>query len=258
MPVPARINRIVIVRYFNYPEMFDKRSYEAELVDDMSLEGEVMAQTLRELRFINRWLGGNSVTTRGLDQLYQTYINQKLPPGILTIADIGCGGGDMLMLIAEWARRRNLPVRLIGIDANEYTIRYARQNTRHYPEISYQVMDVFSDAFEQLSVDILTCTLFCHHFTDAQLVELFRRARAQTRIGLVINDLHRHWLAYHSIKWLTRWFSRSALVKNDAKLSVLRAFRRNELLTMLERAGFRNASIRWKWAFRWQVVGVAF
>jgi hypothetical protein len=73
-------------------------------------------------------------------------------------------------------------------------------------------------------------------------------------VGLLVNDLHRHALAYHSIKLLTALFSRSAMVKFDAPLSVLRGFRKDELQTVLRTAGLENAAVRWKWAFRWQVV----
>ncbi|MCU0353935.1 MAG: SAM-dependent methyltransferase, partial [Cytophagales bacterium] len=110
------------------------RSYEKEIMDEFGLGGEAMAQTLRELRFINRWLGGNAVTLQGLDLL--------LPKAgangtALEIADLGCGGGDMLVLMARWARQRRLAVRFTGVDANDYTINYARQHTASFPEIAY-------------------------------------------------------------------------------------------------------------------------
>jgi hypothetical protein len=76
----------------------------------------------------------------------------------------------------------------------------------------------------------------------------------QVRIGIVINDIHRHWLAYYSIKLLTRLFSKSAMVKFDAPLSVLRAFSRQELSDILHQAGIRHFQLSWKWAFRWQAV----
>ncbi len=233
--------------------MFEKRSYQAELIDELTLGGDVMAQTMRELKFINKWLGGNAVTTRGLDQLYKKFISRNHTK-ILRIADIGCGGGDMLILIAKWARKRKINVQLTGIDANDYTIDYAKKNTSQYPEISYQTLDVFSPQFRKLSFDIVTCTLFCHHFKDEQLIRLFSQLHKQTKIGVVINDLHRHWLAYHSIKYLTQWFSRSYLVKNDAKLSVLRAFSKEDILKIFSHTDYNSIQINWKWAFRWQVL----
>jgi len=73
------------------------------------------------------------------------------------------------------------------------------------------------------------------------------------RSGWFINDLHRHYLAYHSIRWLTKWFSKSYLVKNDAPLSVLRGFNRREWLELLRQADVRHGKVQWKWAFRWLI-----
>lgn len=232
------------------------RSYEKEIMDEFSLGGEAMAQTLRELRFINHWLGGNAVTLQGLDILNNTISNSETrpPQSEIKIADLGCGGGDMLVLMARWARRRNLKARFIGVDANDYIIGYAQQHTADFPEIAYQNLNVFSPAFAQQSYDIVTCTLFCHHFTDEELITLFRNLKQHVRVGIVINDLHRHWFAYHSIKWLTHWFSKSYLVKNDAKLSVRRSFRKTDWARILREAGIDNYRLAWRWAFRWRLV----
>jgi hypothetical protein len=83
---------------------------------------------------------------------------------------------------------------------------------------------------------------------------LFSKLKKQTRLAVVINDLHRHPFAYYSILWLTHFFSKSFMVKNDAKLSVLRGFKKKELEALLKASGYSNYSIQWKWAFRWEVV----
>jgi hypothetical protein len=97
-------------------------------------------------------------------------------------------------------------------------------------------------------------TLFFHHFTTKQLIDIFTLLKEQAKLGIVINDLHRHWLAYYSIKFLTKLFSKSSMVKYDAPLSVLRGFRKKELIEILQKAGVENYSLKWKWAFRWQLV----
>jgi hypothetical protein len=82
----------------------------------------------------------------------------------------------------------------------------------------------------------------------------FKQLKKQVELGYIINDIHRHWLAYYSIKILTRLFSRSAMVKYDAPLSVLRAFKKAELKKILEAAGPAEYKIQCKWAFRWQAI----
>jgi hypothetical protein len=86
------------------------------------------------------------------------------------------------------------------------------------------------------------------------LVLLLKAMKEKARLGIVINDLHRHRLAYYSIKWLTTLFSRSSMVKNDAPLSVLRSFSKADWERILDGAGIERYRIRWFWAFRWQVI----
>lgn len=230
--------------------MFQQRSKEKEFLDDLQCEGDDLKQNLRELKFINKWLGGNNVTLSGLEKaLLNVQIKEPL-----RIADLGCGGGDILELIAKWGREKNMPMFLTGVDANAYIIEYAKKNTVEYPEIRYELLNVFSEQFASMKFDLVNCTLFCHHFDDESLVKLFSQLRNQTRIAVVINDLHRHWFAYYSISWLTKFFSRSYMVKNDAKLSVLRGFSRKELEAIIRKAGYTDFSVSWKWAFRWEAV----
>jgi 2-polyprenyl-3-methyl-5-hydroxy-6-metoxy-1,4-benzoquinol methylase len=218
-------------------------------MDDLEASGEVIPQTLRELETINKWLGGNYVTTNGLDQLLKRKNTKKL-----FIADLGCGGGDMLKLVAKWAKMRNVDVSLIGFDANPHIVDYAKENCLGYENISFEVSDIFSEEFKQRKFDVILCTLFTHHFKEEQLTRIFNQFKSQATIGTVINDLHRHWLAEFLIKWLTRFFSKSDMVKNDAPLSVRRAFKRGDLLDILKNAEINIFSLRWMWAFRWQLI----
>jgi ubiquinone/menaquinone biosynthesis C-methylase UbiE len=85
--------------------MLALRSNQPELMDDLTLAGEELRKNLRELEVINNWLGGHKVVLDALDKLTANYKSQPV-----TIADIGCGGGDMLTTIANWAKRKTLAV----------------------------------------------------------------------------------------------------------------------------------------------------
>jgi 2-polyprenyl-3-methyl-5-hydroxy-6-metoxy-1,4-benzoquinol methylase len=228
---------------------FSVRSAGPEVMDDLQITGPDLHQALRELDAINYLLGGNYVTLNALAKLLD-----EQSPRQLEIVDIGCGSGDMLKRIRKLLERRQLDALLYGIDANPNVVRYAINHTPGACRIHYEAMNIFSEEFQRRKFDIVTATLFCHHFTDDQLVGLFRKLKDRGRVGMIINDIHRHWFAYHSIKWLTRIFSRSAMVKNDAPQSVLRAFHKSELEDILKRAGISEYHIRWCWAFRWQVI----
>lgn len=229
---------------------FSRRSDEEEIMDDLNSSGEVIDQTLYELDEINKKLGGNQVTIDGIKRLLL-----KNPPfRKLTIVDIGCGGGDILIEIAKWANKRRLDFELIGIDANPNIIEFARKNASSYPQIRFEVLNIFSPEFRNQSYDIIISSLFTHHFKDEDLISLFANLKKQTKIGVVINDLHRHWLAYYSIKLIVNVLSKSQMVQHDGPVSVLRAFKKKEIKNILKRAGIHQYSIRWMWAFRFQII----
>lgn len=203
---------------------------------------------MKELNFINRHLGGHDITLDGIVALIRdnAVFNKRL-----TIAEIGCGGGDNLRAIMEWAAYIKLPVKLTGIDINEECIAYARQQKRNEGILflcsDYRLVEFASKP------DIVFSSLFCHHFTDEELIEQLQWMRANCEVGFFINDLHRHPVAYYSIKILSAVFSRSYLVKNDAPLSVKRGFRRKEWQTLFSGAQISNYCCQWRWAFRWLV-----
>ena len=104
--------------------------------------------------------------------------------------------------------------------------------------------------------DVVFSALFCHHFSDNELLDQVQWMKLNSRLGFFINDLHRHPLAYYAIKYLTAIFSSSRLVRNDAPVSVQRGFVRSEWENIFRVAGFRHVRIQWKWAFRWLVIVV--
>jgi 2-polyprenyl-3-methyl-5-hydroxy-6-metoxy-1,4-benzoquinol methylase len=229
---------------------YTRRSEQIEIMDDLDISGDIIDVTLRELETINLLLGGNHVTLNGIAKL----IKDRDPKEKLVIADLGCGSGDILKLVRKMLNKKGYSAQLIGIDANENITTYATKHSTREDNIIFEAIDIFSPAFAQKRFDIVTGTLFFHHFTSEQLVGFLRQLKDQVRIGIVINDIHRHWFAYRAITLLTRYFSKSYMVKHDAGVSVMRAFRKKELEEIIRKAGFTRYTLRWMWAFRWQVV----
>ena len=229
---------------------FKNRSSEPELMDDLESGGQVIEKTLDEITFINHWLGGNAVTINGIDRLLKNWDRSKP----LTILDFGCGDGTMLILMLKWLKKNGFEATLVGVDANPHIVRYAQNVVKDYPEIEIRTGNAFDDYWVNFPCNIITSTLFTHHFTDEQLVDLFKKWYLMASEGVVINDLHRHWFAFYSIKTLTQVFSRSSMVRYDAPLSVLRAFKKKELRDILQTARIDKYYLEWEWAFRWELV----
>jgi 2-polyprenyl-3-methyl-5-hydroxy-6-metoxy-1,4-benzoquinol methylase len=205
-----------------------------------------MAQTLKELNVINTRLGGHTITLKGVRQ----FINKKEP---LTICEIGCGGGDNLFAIHQYCSKKNILVDFIGIDMNMECITFAQQQ---YPQLPCQWIcsDYAVVKFGDHKPGIIFSSLFCHHFTNEQLVHLLQWQEQNSLKGFFVNDLQRHWLAYYLIKYITKIFSRSYLVKNDACISVARGFTKKEWQQLFQQAGLENYHLSWQWAFRYLVM----
>ena len=158
------------------------------------------------------------------------------------------------MVMNQWAKSCQLTIQLTGIDANPFMINDANNKSRTAGNIEYINTNIFSPEFSQMQFDIITINSVCHHFKDASLITLFRQLASQARLAVIINELHRHWLSYYGIKWITRIFNFSYLTKHDAPLSVLRAFRKKELIDILKQSQLNSYQINWAWAFRWVAI----
>jgi 2-polyprenyl-3-methyl-5-hydroxy-6-metoxy-1,4-benzoquinol methylase len=223
------------------------RSTADEIMDDLSMEGEMLRKTLDQIAAINKRLGGNKATIDGL----HTLLKSESKDTVISIIDLGCGSGDMLRTVADYGRRNNFLFKLTGIDANEYTVNYACKLSADYPEISYMQMDVFSEEFSGITFDIALTTLFLHHFTAQEIERLLIPIVNSVRIGVVVNDLHRSRAAYYLFKAISL-FIKNPMVKNDGAISVLRGFKKNELIDVSKKLKDTASSVRWKWAFRYQ------
>jgi hypothetical protein len=222
------------------------RSDATEIMDDFSMKGELLRDTLDKLGKINKWLGGNSVTMNGVEQLLKNHTSE----GAITIIDLGCGHGDMLRLLAEYGRKHNYKFKLIGIDANKDAIDYATELSSSYHEISFQNLDIFSEEFNNLNFDLALSTLFLHHFKSEDIEQLLKLLTSKATLGVVVNDLHRSKLAYGLFKLLGLVISNEMIVQ-DGLTSILRAFKRKDLEEHAKQLQLKS-QIRWKWAFRYQ------
>ncbi len=224
-----------------------QRSYEKELLDGDNIAFEDILLNMQEINTISSFLGGHNVTCNGI-AFFLDKVNKNQP---LLIAEIGCGGGDNLRALDKFLKKRKCPATFIGIDIKAECIRFAQQNTMD--NVEWICSDYHHVKWPGNKPDIVFSSLFCHHFTDERLVKQLQWMKNNSRVGFFINDLQRHPIAYHSIRFITKYFFKSYLVKNDAPLSVKRAFIRKDWIKLLSAAGIRQYNIKWQWAFRFLI-----
>jgi len=224
------------------------RTDEPETMDDFAMEGEILRDALDKIAKINQLLGGNQLTLRGVQELIRNISKTTT----ITIVDVGCGNGDMLRNLADYGLKNDLEFQLIGIDANNFTVNHAQQLSRNYPNISYQCDDIFDKNFAKLKYDIVLCTLTLHHFKDNEIIQLLNVFNVNSNIGIVINDLQRSAIAYRLFQALCLVFRLNDMSREDGLISILRGFKKVELIDFSEKLKFSNYKIQWKWAFRYQ------
>lgn len=222
------------------------RSQAPEIMDDFTLEGKELRDTFDKLELINRLLGGNRVTLNGIEQILKSY--SKNEP--ITIVDLGCGHGDILRDVARLGQKKGYNFKLIGVDANADAIAYANELSKDFENLSFLNIDIFSEDFQKIDFDVVLCTLFLHHFKPEELQDLLHSNFNRARIGIVVNDLHRTRVAYYLFN-LISLFTANKMVREDGLTSILKAFKRKDLLELTDKLKAK-ASIKWKWAFRFQ------
>jgi ubiquinone/menaquinone biosynthesis C-methylase UbiE len=188
----------------------------SELMDDLSRPASEFEQAYRELAIINRRLGG----IRAIERFLPSGSNLA----VLDVAAGGCDIGDALV--------RSRSCRVVSLDINPEGLRRTQGTI---PVVGDGTRLPFPDT----TFDTVMCSLSFHHLTDAECVEVLREMWRTSRNCVLVNDLHRHPLAYAAIWILSRLFSHSVMVKHDGPASVRRAFRPADLQDIANRAGVR-------------------
>jgi 2-polyprenyl-3-methyl-5-hydroxy-6-metoxy-1,4-benzoquinol methylase len=230
---------------------FSQRSNEKEIMDDGIISQAQWVLFIKDLAWINRYLLNIRSFTDSIKCLCKHKLNQQEP---ITLAEFACGGGNILNSIALWAKNKALSMHFTGYDINPVFIDYARNEMNKNLPIQFEQQDVLSADFSNKTFDIIICNLFCHHLTNEQLVHFFQQAYSQAQLGLIINDLHRHWLAHLGFNIISFLKQFSPMVRNDGLVSIRRGFVKQEIIVLLNEAGIKNYQIKWYFPFFFNVV----
>ena len=232
----------------NVPELLDR--------EDNPL-GEHIA-SLKDLQGFNtRWYG-----TRIILEELEAVVGpetEDLGPGTVdrgpwTFLDVGTATADIPRAIVAWGRARGMDMRAVGLDLHPLHLRLARRELGNGSGVTLARGDGLRLPFRDASVDVVVCSLFLHHFTEAEAVRILREFRRVARRAVVVSDLGRSWGLYGGLWALTKLSARSPITVNDALISALRAFTPGEAAALARKAGLEDARVRRRFPFRWTLV----
>jgi ubiquinone/menaquinone biosynthesis C-methylase UbiE len=210
-----------------------QRATDSELLDT-GVPDEEALRSLADLRFVNRFLGN----ARAFNRTVASLVEDVLHPRLL---DVGCGSADVPARLAVQLGR---PVSVVGVDLKLLHLQAAPA------DIHRVVADVRALPFAPASFDVVTASLFLHHFDAPELPAVLRALFSLCRRGLVVNDLHRARIPYVFGQATFRLLFRSQVSVEDGLVSIRRSFRASELREGFLAAGIPQVEIRRTWPYR--------
>ena len=210
-----------------------KRSTEKEMMDLPGNPKALLVEDLRNLRIINRYLGGYRGIIKGVKRLVGQDRMRRF-----SLLDVGTGSADIPKVIVQWARNRGIEATVVALEPEPVTAAEAAHQTQQWPEITVIRADGMAPPFRAASFDFVLASQMLHHFTEDKIIVLLKTWSGFARKAILVSDLVRDPLAYYGIRLITRLFMRNEMTRFDGPLSVRRA------LTIKEwRALFREAAV---------------
>src|SRR5688572_22700478 len=230
---------------------FRQRSLELEHLDKGDYTPEEYEGCIVELERVNRWLGDASALR---DSILSEI--EKVDLRSFSVLDVGAGSGEMLRVIAAWARETKRNARLAGVELNSRSAKAIDERSTAFPEINSLRGDAFSLPFRDEQFDYAICSLFTHHFKDDQVVTILRELSRVAARGIFVIDLHRHPVAYCFFTTVARLFLHNRLIREDGALSILRSFTPGELESLAQRADLKDIRVNRHFPYRLVLAGV--
>jgi SAM-dependent methyltransferase len=221
-----------------------RRSSESELMDAEDVDYAMFRGCLQDLARVNALSMGYRPTLAFLERLRRA---GRFPSRPVEILDVGSGYGDVLRVVAAWAARRGVEVRLTGLDLNPWSARAAAEATPPGTPVCWVTGDALA---HEGPTDVILSSLFAHHLDDALVVRFLVRMEEQAGLGWFVNDLHRHPVPALGFGPLAAALRMHPFVRHDGPASFRRAFVPGDWRRLLTKAGIEGAEVRRAFPFR--------
>jgi len=211
----------------------------SELIDDANQPYADLRASMRDVRRVNRFLGGTSAAARQTGRWLRAERAVSQTGRTITFLDVATGTCDIPEAVLYQARRAGVNVRIAGLDYSAPILRCARERVADKTDLRLLRADAFRLPFADASFDYVLCSLAFHHFSPEQCVTALHEMERVARRGWLVNDLRRAWSAWALIRIVMALAGANRLTHHDAPASVLRAYTPAEMLEMARQIGLK-------------------
>jgi ubiquinone/menaquinone biosynthesis C-methylase UbiE len=211
-----------------------------EALDSPACDTGVTRATLADIARANVLFGGRAAVVYGVARLLDEVARDRA----MTVLDVGAGMGDVAAYLTGTWRNGGADLRAVTLDWHLEAARLCREAGLPAVRGEALCLPLADDA-----VDIVVASQLLHHFRREAALAVVRELTRVARLGVVVADLRRTWLAAGGI-WLASWPLRfHAASRHDGVVSVRRGYTRQELQRLLRDAGVA-ATVRRRPGFR--------
>jgi SAM-dependent methyltransferase len=239
IPHPAAVvSRVEALENSTSQPDFFRRAQLTELMEE-PCSRDVLRDCLRDIARTNRLTFAYRPSLCWLNAL-----TASLPPIVkpLRILDVGCGYGDGLRRIEQWAKSRRIPVDLTGLDLNPDATAIAAEAGPAQSRIQWVTADALSYTPPQ-PAHLVISSLFTHHLAEGQIVGFLKWMETHAQVGWFVNDLSRAPIPYHFFRAFAKLARLHRFVQYDGPVSIARSFVPAEWQSMCAAAGLDERSI---------------
>jgi ubiquinone/menaquinone biosynthesis C-methylase UbiE len=208
-----------------------------ELLDG-PLDTAILEGNLRDLTRVNRWLGGADLSWRALQSALEVHPTERT----IYLLDVGTGAADIPRELLRRAETSPLRLEITATDVRPEVVAAARASSAGVENLTLALGRVDGLDLPDDSFDVAHCSLLLHHLEPDQARRLLADMGRVARTAVIVNDLDRarRWWV---VAWLmSRLVTGNRYTRNDAPLSVRRAYRAAEVRHIAADAGLREVA----------------
>ena len=211
---------------------------ELEKLDNITLHGQTLHNALQSLEWVNKWFGNHRAVIKAIQQVYK---KEEKP---LSIIDLGCGGGDLILAVAKSLQQHKIEFTITGIDGNADSLAFAQKKCETFPQINFIQADILSKDFSIKPCDILISSHFIYHFSYDSLIDFIKSNLRLIATAVIFSELNRNRSAMRLFKFSSILLPISKLAKEDGLIAIKRSFTVKEWLSILQNTGIGKYSLQ--------------